>query len=137
MKVLSKEQFDAIQYTSIEVIRDFADSRNIPTVASKVMMVGGRLISPGEWLVVEYDDWQTICHVLSDEEFHEQYISADALDLAAKHAVVLQSSLDKATEHIDDLNSDIEAINEKLIKIKELPLTSSMKDVLKIIHDKA
>lgn len=130
MKVTSKEQFDAIQYTSIEVIRDFADSCNIPTVASKVMMVGGKLISPDEWLVVEYDDCQTICHVLSDEKFHEQYISADAFNDAVKYANGVNSLVFELEEQVDELNNKMFTQEEKDFILKALThMTSTSDDI--------
>ena len=112
MKVTSKEQFDAIQYTSIEVIRDFLDGLCPGTEMVEgdgFLFIGsfarGNEIRPGQWLVDDGYDLQ----VLSDEEFHERYISAD--NDAVKYGV--NSLVFELDEKVDELHNKIEEMSFK------------------------
>ena len=122
MKVLSKEQFDAIQYTSIEVIRDFLDGLCPGTEMVEgdgFLFIGsfarGNEIRPGQWLV---DDGNL--KVLSDEEFHERYISADAFNDAVKYANGVNSLVFELDEKVDELHN----------KIEEMSFTKEEKDFI-------
>ena len=116
MKVLSKEQFDAIQYTSIEAIRDFLDGLCPGTEMVEgdgFLFIGsfarGNEIRPGQWLVDDGYDLQ----VLSDEVFKERYISADAFNDAVKYANGVNSLVFELDEKVDELRNKIEGMSFK------------------------
>jgi len=117
MKVTSKEQFDAIQYTSIEVIRDFTDKRGIATtVFGDNMLIGtketGCGMFPGEWLVVGYDCGDPVFRTMTDIKDRYQ------IPFTQEEKDFILKALTHVTSNSDDTHARVED-NVRIARIKQ------------------
>lgn len=113
MKVTSKEQFDAIQYTSIEAIRDFLNeacpgTRIIERVGHIWIGTAYNELKKGDWLLIKNG-----IKILTDERFKERYISAEAFNDAVKYANGVNSLVFELDEKVDELHNKIEEMSFK------------------------
>jgi len=113
MKVTSKAQFNAIQYTSIEVIRGFLEPLGVEVVTGEYTVFGsskfGGVIRAGQWLV--YDG---SIKVLSDKEFKERY----AEPLTKEEKDFIAQALTHVTSSSDDIRTRVED-NARIARVKQ------------------
>jgi len=100
MKVVHRQQYEAIQYTTYKELKAFLRfSYVLVSKRGKNALVNGILVYPGDWIVAHPEP-----RVLSDVQFKEHYQPADALDLSVAHAVGLQSKLYALETRIEEIS---------------------------------